>query len=240
MTPIAGKAVHAPRDAKRHVSGGLIVALGLAGLMVLGAAVYVAFILWPRWPGPAAAPDAPALPITIAGVSFNVPPAAIRVPQQRYPGAQERIELSFLWPSLAAPDPAARPPPTEAPIAPDRLFVTIVGSSGALPPTERMKTIYPRYFAEGQFVGPDGLIGSGFRDGTPYQGEDLFYDGAAPDHFLARCSRAGAGATPGTCLLERRVGAADITIRFPRDWLGEWRELADGVDRLIASLRPAG
>jgi len=54
--------------------------------------IYVVYVLWPRWPGPPVGADAPALPITIAGVTFNVPPAAIRVPVQRRPGAQERLE----------------------------------------------------------------------------------------------------------------------------------------------------
>jgi hypothetical protein len=42
------------------------------------------------------------------------------------------------------------------------------------------------------------------------------------------------------CLLERRLGAADIIVRFPRDWLFQWQDLSEGVDRLIASLRPVG
>ena len=58
--------------------------------------IYVVYVLWPRWPGPPVGADAPALPITIAGVTFNVPPAAIRVPVQRRPGAQERLDLTFL------------------------------------------------------------------------------------------------------------------------------------------------
>ena len=62
-----------------------------------------------------------------------------------------------------------------------------------------------------------------FRDGTPYQGEDLYVEAAAPERFMPRCSRPGAGATPGTCLYERRIGAADIMVRFPRDWLIDWR-----------------
>ena len=49
------------------------------------------------------APDAPSLPITIGGMAFNVPPAAIRFKVQRRPGAQARVDLSFVWPSL---DPA--------------------------------------------------------------------------------------------------------------------------------------
>jgi hypothetical protein len=32
-------------------------------------------------------------------------------------------------------------------------------------------------------------------------------------------------------------GAVDVTVRFPRDWLGDWRRLAADVDRLIASLQ---
>src|SRR5438876_835048 len=84
-----------------------------------------------------------------------------------------------------------------------------------------------------------GVLVLRFRDGTPYPAEDLFYGPAAAAHFVARCSRPGAGPTPGICLLERRLAeAADITVRFPRDWLVDWRRLSAGIDRLIASLRP--
>ena len=71
-----------------------------------------------------------------------------------------------------------------------------------------------------------------------HQGEDLIYDAATPEAFLARCSRNGAGPTPGTCLLSLRIEAADVVVRFPRDWLEDWREVASGIERLIGSLRP--
>jgi hypothetical protein len=50
-------------------------------VMVLGASAmatmaYVAYLLWPRWPESAIAANAPALPITVGGVTFNLPPAA--------------------------------------------------------------------------------------------------------------------------------------------------------------------
>jgi hypothetical protein len=44
----------------------------------------------------------------------------------------------------------------------------------------------------------------------------------------------------GTCLLERRIGSADVTLRFPRDWLDNWSDVAGGIDRLIARLHPEG
>ena len=76
-----------------------------------------------------------------------------------------------------------------------------------------------------------------FRDGSPYQGEDLIFDPASPARFLLRCTRA-VGSTPAICLHERRIASADVTLRFPREWLGDWRSVAEGIDRLIANFRP--
>jgi hypothetical protein len=215
-----------------------MIALVVSGAFIAVAAAYVVAVLWPRWPG-ATATDVPSLPITIAGVLFNVPPMAFRIAVQRHAGAQERIDLAFLWPSLDPPDPAARPVPTDDPQPFDRLFVTIAAADGVLAPMARFRDIYPRYLGDGPYKGPDGLAVSLFRDGTPYQNEDLFFDTADPENFIVRCTRPAGGPTPGTCLLERRVGAAEVTVRFPRDWLADWRGLAAGVDRLIAKVHPA-
>jgi hypothetical protein len=208
------------------------------------ASAFIAYVLWPRWPGAAIAPDAPAIPVTVAGVAFNVPAAAIRVAMQRRPGAHERVDLVFLWPSLAPPDPAAKPAAPAlnslpAPPSIDRVFVTITGAGATLAPADRVKTIYPRYTAGEATRGPDGLAVLAFRDGTPYQGEDLIYDPAGGG-FLVRCTRIGAGPTPGTCLYDRRIEGADVIVRFARDWLADWRAVAAGIDRLIAKLRPPG
>ena len=116
-------------------------------VMVLGASAmatmaYVAYLLWPRWPESAIAANAPALPITVGGVTFNLPPAAIRVPMQRRPGAQDRVDLFFVWPSLDPPDvnaeatiqsTAATPPePLE------RIFVTIAAAETSISPADRV------------------------------------------------------------------------------------------------------
>ena len=77
----------------------------------------------------------------------------------------------------------------------------------------------------------------GFRDDTPYKGEDLFFESNAPEHFLVRCSRKGVH-SHGGCLFERRIGNADVTVRFPRDWLNDWQTLAPRhrrADRAAAS-----
>ena len=108
----------------------------------------IAYILWPRWPEPVAV-DAPSMPIIVGGVTFNVPPAAIRVPMQRRPGTQPRLDLVFVWPSLAPPDPTVKGTPAAPLNVNDRIFVTVIGADSTLPPIERLKTIYPRYITIG-------------------------------------------------------------------------------------------
>jgi hypothetical protein len=151
-------------------------------LVVLGGVgAFVAYMLWPTWPNAPIAVDAPAIPITVAGVLFNVPPAAIRAKVLRHAGTHERIDLAFLWPSLTPPPadtradkPAAKAeqdaaaPPANAS---DRLFVTIAALGAVLAPAERLRSIYPRYVEAQATAGPDGLAFLPFRAGTPYQGE---------------------------------------------------------------------
>jgi hypothetical protein len=237
MTDVAR---HHSKTARKRAgaSAGLLFALATLIVLIVGAAALVALMLWPRWPGAAVTPDAPALPITVGGVLFNVPPAAIRVPVQRHSGATERLDLAFLWPSLQPPDPSPKFAPTETTPPIDRLFITVEPQAPGLPPSERVRMIYPRYLAETQFDGPDGLKVIPFKEGTPYQNEDLFFDPATQPGFVARCSRPGAAGTPGMCLYERRIESADVTVRFPSEWLTGWRAVNDGIAKLIGTLQP--
>jgi hypothetical protein len=212
----------------------LVAVLSAVAVAAMGVA-FVVYVLWPRWPEAAPARDAPHLPIVIAGETFQVPPAAIRRKVQRRPGPQERIDLVFSWPALAPPAPSDD---KTAVAQPERLFVSIAARDGADEPAERLRTIYLRYAAGEPLNATEGLTVTAFRDGTPYEGEDLVYDGSAPEHFVARCSRSTNPLTPASCLLERFVGKADVTVRFPREWLADWRGFASGLDRLIAELHP--
>jgi len=221
---------------RRHAGHNPITApLLVFGVVTLLAGLYVAYILWPRWPQGPVSLNAPSLPVVVSGVTFNVEPAAIRIGVQRRPGVQQRVDLSYLWPSLVPPDPAVKPT-VGAPIDPnERVFVTLSSGEATLPLMERVQTIYPRYLVAQPVAGFPGLTYRGFRDDSPYQGEDLVFESNAPEHFLARCSRKGV-TNSGVCLLERRIGNADITFRFPRDWLPDWENVAKSVDRLVARL----
>jgi hypothetical protein len=248
--------VHAvPQSSVRRMARSFFFApMALLVVLVLATASFVCYALWPTWPGAPTPLDAPAIPITVAGVLFDVPPAAIRTAVQRHPGPHERIDLAFLWPSLAPPEPEAKSDakPAAAPVgtadsditataapapASGRLFVTIARLGAMQPPLKRLRTIYPRYVEAEADAGPDGLAILPFRAATPYEGEDLIYLAGNPEQFFARCTRP-IRSVPGTCLSERALDGAEITLRFPREWLADWRGVAAGFDRLMVHLHP--
>lgn len=223
------------RDTRRDPRSHLLL-IAVAVTIAACAVALVAYLLWPTWgTRPVGAPDR--MPVSVGATLFNVPTSAIRRKIQRHSGPQERVDLSFVFPSLEAPetprhvsadtveDKAAQPI--------DRIFLSIAAHRDALAPELRVRTIYPRYLDQAATPVNDGLSMRAFRDGSPYANEDL-YSAAAPE-INARCTRDGL--TPGMCLSERRVDGADLTFRFPREWLSQWREVAIAMERLTAQMR---
>jgi hypothetical protein len=211
-----------------------MVPIMLAGMVTAGAFALVAYLLWPTW-GAEASSNPARLPVSIGGTLFNVPTVAVRMKIQRHSGPQERVDLSFAFPSLEAPDAPKHVSvdTIEEAVQPiDRVFLSISAHHDALTPEERLRTIYPRYLEQTSTPGQDGLTVRAFRDGSPYSNEDLFL--ANTPGLDARCTRDAA--TPGMCLSERRVEGADLTFRFPRSWLAQWRDVANAMDRLTMEL----
>jgi len=231
-------AQHIARSSRGPWHGHLLPIL-LGGTIAMGAIVAVAYLLWPTWGADGSSAPAP-LPVSIGGTLFNVPVAAIRMKIQRHSGPQERIDLSFGYPSL---EPADTPRHVSAdavveeavqPI--DRIFLSIAAHHDTLAPDALVHTIYPRYLDQASTTAADGLGLRSFRDGTPYSGEDMF--AADAPSLTARCSRDRK--TPGMCLSERRIDGADLTFRFPRSWLAQWRDVASAMDRLAVQLHGPG
>jgi hypothetical protein len=227
-------AQHIARDTRKDPRGHMLL-IAAAGAIAAGAIVLVAYLLWPTWE-PEASSGPARLPVSIGATIFNVPTAAIRMKIQRHSGPQERVDLSFSFPSLEAPEAQKRVSASnvEEAVQPiDRIFLSISAHHDSLAPDMRARTIYPRYLEQASTPGQDGLTMRAFREGSPYGNEDLFFANR-PD-LNTRCTRDAA--TPGMCLSERRVEGADLTFRFPRSWLAQWREVADAMDRLTQQLR---
>ena len=213
---------------------GHLIPLVLACAAASSAIALVAYLLWPTF-GTAGASGPQRLPVSVGGTLFNVPSAAIRRKIQRHSGPQERVDLAFTFPSLEppeAPKHVSADTAEEQPQPIDRIFVSIAAHRDTLAPDMRVRTIYPRYLEQASTTGEDGLIMRAFKEGSPYSGEDMFMSGNPV--LSARCSRDAA--TPGMCLTERRVEGADLTFRFPRSWLSQWRDVADAMERLTVQM----
>jgi hypothetical protein len=226
-------AQHIARDTRKDPRGHMILIM-VMGMITAGAVALVAYLLWPTWgANPAGGPER--LPVSVGATLFNVPTSAVRRKIQRHSGPQERVDLSFVFPSLEAPEApkhvsADMVEEKAQPI--DRIFLSISAHHDTLAPDTRVRTIYPRYLDQTATPIDNGLTMRAFRDGSPYANEDLF--SADAPSLYARCTRDGM--TPGMCLSERRVDGADLTFRFPRNWLAQWRDVANAMERLTAQM----
>ncbi|MCP4621791.1 MAG: hypothetical protein GY844_35760 [Bradyrhizobium sp.] len=211
-----------------------LVPIVIAAAFTASAIALVAYLLWPTWgTDPARGPER--IPVSVGGTLFNVPSAAIRRKIQRHSGPQERVDLAFTFPSLEppeAPKHVSADTAEEQPQPIDRIFVSIAAHRDTLAPDMRVRTIYPRYLEQVSTAIDDALTMRAFKEGSPYNGEDMF--ASANPALSARCSRDAA--TPGMCLTERRIEGADITFRFPRSWLSQWRDVANAMERLAVQM----
>lgn len=222
-----------PQARAKHRSH--LVPFAAAGGAGVVAVLLVVYILWPTW-NTEQPTDPSHLPMVIGNVPFNVPAKAIRVKLQKRSGPQERVDLNFNYPSLDVPraQPHVTAETVEDNLPPiDRIFLSIAAHHNSLSPDERVRTIYPRSLDSNPPRVTEGLSTRPFRDNTPYTGEDLVY--SSSPQFIARCMRDGV--TPGMCLSERRIDGADLTFRFPRAWLAQWRDVAGAMDTLVSRMQ---
>lgn len=226
-------AQHLARTSRKKPRGHAVPIL-IGGVLAAAAVALVAYLLWPTW-GTINAKGPERLPVSVGGTVFNVPAAAIRRKIQRHSGPQERVDLGFLYPSLMPPDAprhVSADTVEEKPQPIDRIFLSITAHRDSLAPDMRVRTIYPRYLEQASAQVEEGLTMRAFKDGSPYAGEDMSY--ATNPSLVARCTRDAA--TPGMCIAERRIEGADLTFRFPRSWLGQWRDVAAAMERLTTQI----
>ena len=222
------------RGSRQHRRSHMIPIVAASAIGAVAIAL-VAYLLWPTWSTDTSS-DPARLPVSVGGTLFNVQPLAIRMKIQRHSGPQERVDLNYVFPSLEVPEGprhVSADTVVEDSMQPiDRIFLSISAHHDAMAPELRISTIYPRYLEQTATPAQDGLTLRAFRDGTPYSGEDLFF--ADTPKLTARCTRDGA--TPGMCLSERRIDGADLTYRFPRSWLAQWRDVAGAMERLTTQI----
>src|SRR5436309_3629148 len=142
-------AQHIARGSRERSRGNMI-PTGLGCAVTASAIALVAYLLWPTW-GAGASGSPARLPVSIGATLFNVPTSAIRMKIQRHSGPQERVDLSFAFPSLEPPEAPkhASADSVEEGMQPiDRIFLSIAAHHDTLAPDIRVRTIYPRYLEQ--------------------------------------------------------------------------------------------
>ena len=119
--------------------------------------------------------------------------------------------------------------------------VVVIGLKSADPeidPAERTARLYQRFLDENSWSHPGGLVARAFVDGSPFEGDELFYVAPEGREFAARCGRPDPSRkTPNTCAADVRFGDLDVELRFAASLLAQWKALKEGARGLIEAAK---
>jgi hypothetical protein len=101
----------------------------------------------------------------------------------------------------------------------------------------RLKRIYLNEVVDRRGrTAPAALTEYEFRNDSGYRGEDLFVGRDDGADVVMRCTRPAAEIPSPNCMREVQYAPGLLlSYRFKRSQLGEWRQIATGVERLVAS-----
>jgi hypothetical protein len=231
-----GRAVGRREDVHQH--SGWLIPLGLA-IAILGFCGL--FLGWYLRPGPKAGVAltgrSTIVQVAVRGVNFAIPANFIESSTARAGGDQDSIALAALFPSFRGySDADAR---LFAGNAPDQPVIHLVLRSDPnnLAPEARLARLYMPYITEPKgMAGPFGLTQYGFRKESGYEQNDLFAGQGDRGLLLFLCERASSELPSPNCVVMDRQMAASLgySYRFKRAYLSRWREVASGVNQLIA------
>jgi len=101
-----------------------------------------------------------------------------------------------------------------------------------------MSLLYARFLESDVLETEEGLLKRAFQDGSPYDGEDLYFDPPEGRAFAARCARPTTppDGLPETCIAAFRESGADVEMRFTSSLLPHWEKLTEGARGLARSM----
>ena len=185
--------------------------------------------LW-RMVGPARPAPPRMVESNVGDTALVYDPAYARFPAGRSGGRLDRLEVAILAPEFKPAGEIARADPM-------LVFLTLAPQDRAVDPAERVTTLYANFLEADVAEDESGLIKRRFAAGSPFEGEDLYFDAPEGRSFAARCARPTAppDLLPQTCLAAFRLEGLDVEARFDREALKVWPQLADGVRALARS-----
>ena len=224
-------------DIHRHsgwwIPGAFLFVLALLSALLLG---------WYLRPGPRSqtAPTAQSGPVRLSlhGTAFAIPANYIENAQARTGGERDAVTLVMVFPSWQGfSQDQARLFVGNAPDSP-LVRLSLHGDPNSLDAQDRLNRLYQPDVAKTEQA-DFGLTRYVFAPDSAYGADALYAGGSGKDLMLFLCERASLEFSSPNCVAIDRPLAPGLSYsyRFKRAYLGRWREIAAGVDQLIAKFR---
>ena len=221
-----------------HQHPGWLIPLGFLVVIVLLSGLFLLYDLRPG-PGPRGgrSGDAEPVALSVRGLKLAVPANYLDNSDSRANTERDVLTLSALLPDMRGYS------PEDARLfignAPDSPVVRLIfkGDENDLDAAARLDRIYRPYLQAPQgSPGDFGLTQYAFRPDSGYARQDLFAGSEGGRLVLFLCERAGPDLPSPNCQMTGRPLARNLSFsyRFKRAYLGRWREIAPGIDGLLA------
>lgn len=219
------------------MSRALSILLVVSAALLALAAGLGAFLLFRR---PAAGP-ADYVETRIGDLRLVYQAGYARFPGGRAGGRFDSLQLAATFPDFRPAGGAAtaldRPQGDEVK-APALLFLSVGGQERKVDPADLTSLLYARFLEPDVTETDEGLLKRAFQDGSPYEGEDLYFSPPEGRAFAARCARPTVppDGLPETCIAALRESGLDVDLRFTTALLSQWEKLAEGSRALVKSM----
>jgi hypothetical protein len=223
-----------------HQFSGWLIPLAFAVAILGLCGLFLAWYLRPGTQSAAPTDESGPVALTVRGAAFSIPANYIEGQTARAGGALDSLALVAQFPSMRGySDEDARLFAGNAPDSPV-IHLSLRGDPSGLDAQARLARIYmPSLTESGGTAGPFGLVQYVFRPESGYAQDDLFAGQGKDGLVLILCERASPEFPSPNCIVTDRPVAQGLSLsyRFKRAWLSRWREVASGVDALIARFK---
>ena len=180
--------------------------------------------------------------LLVGGVSFAIPANYLLYASARKGGARREVALYAEFPGFRGYSDADAPVFSTNNATSPIVYMLIREEAFNLPEAARLQRIYLNEVVDVRgSKGRFGLVQYAFRDDSGYRGEDLFVGRTEQGLVVMRCVRYSLNVQSPSCLHDVvLVRAVALSYRFKRSQLANWRGIANGAARLVASFRAAG
>jgi hypothetical protein len=181
--------------------------------------------------------------IVIGNNVIAAPANAIRFERARRDGIAQRLDLYLRWPELEGYSEAARSDFNNVDGSRRIIFLSFEERMMSRDMSGRYAPIYSSMIVKPGVPGPSGITLYGFNELSGYLNETLAVaeiPGSEP--FVARCL-SGPNAEESLAPCERDIQIGDnlsLSYRFPKEFLGNWRELDIAVRKKAAAMLRTG